>query len=188
MNGDFQSTLNNLLSNPEALRGLMSIASTMMGASSQTSADASPQSSASSPLFGGASPQASSSASSPMFGGASPQSSLGASSPTFAQASSGDPSSLDASTFAELARRIDDKDHHQTGEPTHCDSGGQHSSISLDKLLSLSPKSSKNDPRCTLLYALKPYLSPTRRDKVDSLVKAIQLVSLASGLFGGKLF
>lgn len=45
--------------------------------------------------------------------------------------------------------------------------------------------SSKNDPRCNLISALKPLLSPARREKAD---RAIELLRLMSILSMGDLF
>ena len=45
--------------------------------------------------------------------------------------------------------------------------------------------SSRNDPRCNLICALKPMLSPARREKADT---AIELLKLMSILSAGDLF
>lgn len=46
----------------------------------------------------------------------------------------------------------------------------------------------KGDPRCALLYALKPYMGHGRAEKIDTLVNMLRLADLAGGLLGGKLF
>ena len=46
----------------------------------------------------------------------------------------------------------------------------------------------KNDPRCALLYALKPYMGHGRAEKIDTLVNMLRLADLAGGMLGGKLF
>lgn len=47
----------------------------------------------------------------------------------------------------------------------------------------IKPKA--NDPRCALLYALKPYLSSQRAEHIDTLVKALGVTELASGFLSG---
>lgn len=39
-------------------------------------------------------------------------------------------------------------------------------------------RSSGNDPKAQLLYALKPHLSPPRREKVDTAVKILKIIEL----------
>lgn len=39
---------------------------------------------------------------------------------------------------------------------------------------------SNNDPRCNLISALKPLLSPTRREKADRAIELLRLMSLLS--------
>lgn len=39
-------------------------------------------------------------------------------------------------------------------------------------------RSSGNDPKAQLLYALKPHLSPPRREKVDTAVKLLKIIEL----------
>ena len=46
----------------------------------------------------------------------------------------------------------------------------------------------KSDPRCALLYALKPYMGHGRAEKIDTLVNMLRLADLAGGMLGGKLF
>lgn len=46
----------------------------------------------------------------------------------------------------------------------------------------------KGDPRCALLYALKPYMGHGRAEKIDTLVNMLRLADLAGGMLGGKLF
>lgn len=52
---------------------------------------------------------------------------------------------------------------------------------SMEMLMKLASgiKPSKNDPRCALLSALKPYLNESRRERVDALIQAISLSGLA---------
>lgn len=40
--------------------------------------------------------------------------------------------------------------------------------------------SSRNDPRCNLISALKPMLSPQRREKADKAIELLRLMSLLS--------
>lgn len=46
-------------------------------------------------------------------------------------------------------------------------------------------KPNANDPRCALLYALKPYLGKQRAERIDTLVKALGVSELASGFLNG---
>lgn len=60
----------------------------------------------------------------------------------------------------------------------------------LNSLAALAPllaSGKKNDPRCALLYALKPYMSHGRGDKIDTLVNLLKIADIAGGLLGGKL-
>ncbi len=61
---------------------------------------------------------------------------------------------------------------------------------SLNSLAALAPllsEGKKNDPRCALLYALKPYMGHGRGDKIDTLVNLLKIADIAGGLLGGKL-
>ena len=58
---------------------------------------------------------------------------------------------------------------------------------SLAALAPLLSEGRKNDPRCALLYALKPYLGHGRADKIDTLVNLLKIADIAGGLLGGKL-
>ncbi len=40
--------------------------------------------------------------------------------------------------------------------------------------------SSRNDPRCNLINALKPMLSPARREKADRALELMKLISILS--------
>ncbi len=40
--------------------------------------------------------------------------------------------------------------------------------------------SSRNDPRCNLIHALKPMLSPARREKADRAIELLRLMSILS--------
>lgn len=44
------------------------------------------------------------------------------------------------------------------------------------------------DHRCELLRALKPYLRHSRADKVDMMIKVLQVSALTRSTFGGKSF
>ena len=46
----------------------------------------------------------------------------------------------------------------------------------------------KSDPRCALLYALRPYMGHARAGRIDTLVNMLRLADLAGGMLGGKLF
>lgn len=50
----------------------------------------------------------------------------------------------------------------------------------IGRLMSILAKfrSSGNDPKAQLLYALKPHLSPPRREKVDTAVKILKIIEL----------
>lgn len=66
-----------------------------------------------------------------------------------------------------------------------------NSSGEMPNLAALAPLLSgvsKNDPRCTLLYALKPYMGHGRAEKIDTLVNLLRIADLAGGMLGGKLF
>ncbi len=52
----------------------------------------------------------------------------------------------------------------------------------------LGANGGKGDPRCALLYALKPYMGHGRAEKIDTLVNMLRLADLAGGMLGGKLF
>lgn len=67
----------------------------------------------------------------------------------------------------------------------------QKPSAELSNLAALAPLlsgGSKNDPRCALLYALKPYMGHGRAEKIDTLVNLLRIADLAGGMLGGKLF
>ena len=55
----------------------------------------------------------------------------------------------------------------------------------LFKLMNIMQKlnSRQNDPRCNLITALKPLLSPQRRQKADTAIELLRLMSIFS-LFG----
>ena len=40
--------------------------------------------------------------------------------------------------------------------------------------------SNRNDPRCNLIHALKPMLSPARREKADRAIELLRLISILS--------
>ena len=71
--------------------------------------------------------------------------------------------------------------------PAPSDTVGDAPSIAAIANL-LGGGSSKGDPRCALLYALKPYMSHGRAEKIDTLVNMLRLADLAGGMLGGKLF
>lgn len=48
--------------------------------------------------------------------------------------------------------------------------------------------SKSGDHRCELLRALKPYLRHSRADKVDMMIKVLQVSALTRSSFGGKSF
>ena len=48
--------------------------------------------------------------------------------------------------------------------------------------------SKSGDHRCELLRALKPYLRHSRADKVDMMIKVLQVSALTRSTFGGKSF
>ena len=48
--------------------------------------------------------------------------------------------------------------------------------------------SKSGDHRCELLRALKPYLRHSRTDKVDMMIKVLQVSALTRSTFGGKSF
>lgn len=52
----------------------------------------------------------------------------------------------------------------------------------LFKLMSIFEKlqNQQNDPRCNLITALKPLLSPQRRQKADKAIELLRLMSLLS--------
>ena len=52
----------------------------------------------------------------------------------------------------------------------------------LIRLMSLFEKlnSNRNDPRCNLIYALKPLLSPPRQKKADQAIEMMKIFSLLS--------
>ena len=39
---------------------------------------------------------------------------------------------------------------------------------------------------CALLYALKPYLAPKRAEKIDMMIRLMQLTELTRGMLGGR--
>jgi len=55
---------------------------------------------------------------------------------------------------------------------------------SLAALAELITKQKANDPRCTLLYALKPYMNHDRAEKIETLVKILKISDLAGGFLG----
>ena len=44
----------------------------------------------------------------------------------------------------------------------------------------------KNDPRCNLLNSLRPYMSHGRAEKIDMMIKALELAELADGFLNSK--
>ena len=123
---DIRDALGKLLSDPEALSGIMSTASALLGgASAQPVAD-------------------------------TPQSTLPQ--PTLQQAESPTVKDSENATAAPL--------------------GG----LDLASLAGLFGAAVKDDPRCNLLYALRPFLSRERAEKIDGLVKAMKLANAAEKL------
>lgn len=59
---------------------------------------------------------------------------------------------------------------------------------SLTAIADMLGGASKSDPRCALLYALRPYMGHGRAEKIDTLVNMLRLADLAGGMLGGKLF
>lgn len=51
----------------------------------------------------------------------------------------------------------------------------------LPTILGAGTASVGNDPKCALLYALKPYMRHGRADKIEKLIKALKMSELASG-------
>ncbi len=58
-------------------------------------------------------------------------------------------------------------------------------SAALPAIAGILKSDKKNDPRTNLLYALKPYMSHDRGDKIDMLVKAMKLADIAGGFISG---
>lgn len=58
-------------------------------------------------------------------------------------------------------------------------------SAALPAIAGILKNDKKNDPRTNLLYALKPYMSHDRGEKIDMLVKAMKLADIAGGFISG---
>lgn len=59
----------------------------------------------------------------------------------------------------------------------------------LPVMAGLFEKNGKNDPRCSLLYALKPFMSHGRAERIDAIVNMLRIAETAGGLLGsGGLF
>ncbi len=58
-------------------------------------------------------------------------------------------------------------------------------SAALPAIAGILKSDRKNDPRTNLLYALKPYMSHDRGEKIDMLVKAMKLADIAGGFISG---
>lgn len=84
---------------------------------------------------------------------------------------------------------MSDKDTFALPSPAEPNSASSTQGISdlagiLTGLLS-SVKPKKDDPRCALLYALRPYMSKKRADRIETLVKVLSVSELAGGLLSG---
>ena len=86
----------------------------------------------------------------------------------------------------------EDKPPEEANEELAVSSSGENDTPpSLNSLAALAPLlagGKKNDPRCALLYALKPYMGHGRGDKIDTLVNLLKIADIAGVLLGGKLF
>ncbi len=73
------------------------------------------------------------------------------------------------------------------GSPPPSENGFSFDPEMLIRLMGIFEKlrSNKNDPRCNLITALKPLLSPKRRQKAD---QALELMKLLSILSDGDIF
>lgn len=83
-------------------------------------------------------------------------------------------------------RSDDEKGSEQSDEATAQpikDNTADTAKLIASLLGGIKPKA--NDPRCALLYALKPYLSSQRAERIDTLVKALGVTELASGFLSG---
>lgn len=67
-------------------------------------------------------------------------------------------------------------------------SGGSDSFIGSKSGSGRSDSRNPYDHRCELLRALKPYLRHSRADKVDMMIKVLQVSALTRSTFGGKSF
>lgn len=131
---DIQSAISKLLADPEALSGIMSMASGLMSAAPKASQDADTESD----------------------------------------------SATDSADISAALREMPD---------TKGGDGGSGGLPDLSALAGLLGAQKKNDPRCSLLYALRPYMSRERAERIDSLVNALRLAELASGILkNGGLF
>ena len=96
-------------------------------------------------------------------------------------------SSEDFEKISSLAQQFSmnsDSEERSESQQEHKNNG---SGFSIDpemlfKLMSIFEKlqNQQNDPRCNLIYALKPLLSPARRQKADKAIELLRLMSLLS--------
>ncbi len=98
----------------------------------------------------------------------------------------------DAVPPAQATQPTEDKQPQEVSEDPAVKSPEQSDAPpSMGSLAALAPLLSggkKNDPRCALLYALKPYMGHGRGEKIDTLVNLLKIADIAGGLLGGKLF
>ncbi len=69
------------------------------------------------------------------------------------------------------------------GTGNHNSSGNQEDE---NESINLRKSQKKNDQRCALLRSLKPFLKESRSEKLEMIIKAIQLADLTGGLLDGK--
>lgn len=81
-----------------------------------------------------------------------------------------------------LGEAFTQSENTQQSEETSGESGFSFDPEMLFKLMSLFEKLQKgqNDPRCNLIKALKPLLSPQRQQKADAAIELLKIFSLFS--------
>lgn len=104
----------------------------------------------------------------------------------------------DAQTEAEASKPIESSAETQTQADTSEDAeavpafaaGQASSSPDLSALKALTGLSGmagkKSDPRCNLLTSLRPYMGHGRAEKIDMMIKALNLAELAGGFLNNK--
>ena len=70
-------------------------------------------------------------------------------------------------------------DGNKKGDPLSAVLGGFDPTLLMKVGKAVAGMQGKPDQRCSLLTALKPYLRPDRRERVDEAIRLLQLMRLA---------
>lgn len=94
----------------------------------------------------------------------------------------------DFPNFDDFCSSFEDKnDFNNSTDNNFSDFSNMFSGIDMNTLLKIKGimekmNQKKNDPRSNLLLSLKPYLKPSRRDKVDQYIQIFNMSSLLENI------